>query len=386
MATEKPDKPYPDFPLFAHATRRWAKKVRGKMCYFGPWADPQAALTKYLDQKDDLYAGRSPRKPEDVGLTVRDLCNQFLTAKRHRLENEELGQRMFKEYHAACERLVDAFGRNKLVSDLRAEDFEQLRATLSKGVGPVTLSSRVRLTRIVFKYAYDSDLIDKPIKMGPSFKGPSKKTLRAERQSKPLRLIEAAELRGVIENASIPMRAMVLLAINTAFGNGDISSLPITALDLEGGWVTYPRPKTAIMRRCPLWPETVAALKEAIAIRPKAKRPEFDGLVFLTKSGLPLVRMGSNFCNIDSLGQLFSSLLTKCGLKRENLGFYALRHSFETIAGATKDQIAVSHIMGHSPSSDDMSSIYRERIDDERLRAVSDHVRAWLWPETITAK
>ena len=249
MATEKPDKPYPDFPLFAHATRRWAKKVRGKMCYFGPWADPQAALTKYLDQKDDLHAGRSPRKPEDVGLTVRDLCNQFLTAKRHRLENDELGQRMFKEYHAACERLVDAFGRNKLVSDLRAEDFEQLRATLSKGVGPVTLSSRVRLTRIIFKYAYDSDLIDKPIKMGPSFKGPSKKTLRAERQSKPLRLIEAAELRSVIENASIPMRAMVLLAINTAFGNGDISSLPITALDLEDGWVTYPRPKTAIMRR-----------------------------------------------------------------------------------------------------------------------------------------
>jgi hypothetical protein len=26
-----------------------------------------------------------------------------------------------------------------------------------------------------------------------------------------------------------------------------------------------------------------------------------------------------------------------------------------------------------------MASVYRERISDERLRAVTDHVRAWLF-------
>src|SRR5438552_7360696 len=88
----KPAKPTPGFPLFPHATGRWAKKIRGRLHYFGPWADPDGALAKYLEQKDALHAGRKPR-PDANALTVRELANAFLNHKRALLEAGELTPR-----------------------------------------------------------------------------------------------------------------------------------------------------------------------------------------------------------------------------------------------------------------------------------------------------
>ncbi len=80
--TDKPKKPYPDFPLFPYATKRWAKKIRGKLRYFGPWQDADRALDRYLTEREDLYAGRKPRVAA-ARTTIRDLSNRFLTSKTH---------------------------------------------------------------------------------------------------------------------------------------------------------------------------------------------------------------------------------------------------------------------------------------------------------------
>jgi integrase len=71
------------------------------------------------------------------------------------------------------------------------------------------------------------------------------------------------------------------------------------------------------------------------------------------------------------------------GLKREGVGFYTLRHVFRTVADAARDPVAVDLIMGHTDSS--MGGRYRERIEDARLRAVADHVRAWLFGRPASA-
>src|SRR5207244_7623487 len=78
---DKPAKPYPEFPLTAHPAGYWCKKIRGKIHYFGPWSDPDGALKSYLDQKDDLHAGRKPR-PDPEAVTVKELANAFLAHKQ----------------------------------------------------------------------------------------------------------------------------------------------------------------------------------------------------------------------------------------------------------------------------------------------------------------
>jgi integrase len=373
-ASSKPAKPYPDFPLFPHDTNRWAKKIRGKLHYFGPWHDPDGAIKKYQREREDLYAGRTPRSLPG-GLTLRNLANRFLTAKRHLLETRELSQRSFDDYHATCERIVTTFGRERLVVDLAADDFDKLRSKVAKTWGPVALGNEISRVRTLFKYGFDAGLIDTPVRFGPHFKRPSKMVLRKARHEKGPRMFEPAEIRALLNIASPGFQAMILLGINCGFGNADVGMLPLTSLDLKGGWVTYPRPKTGVNRRCPLWLETVKALKVAIAGRPNPKDSVDAGLLFLTKYGH---RWAKKTCD-NPVTKEMRKLLDGINLKRPGLGFYGLRHSFETIGGEARDQAAVDAIMGHAPHGNDMSAVYRERMTDERLQRVSDHVRKWLF-------
>src|SRR5262245_13236092 len=102
---EKPAKPYPEFPLFPHANGCWAKKIRGRLHYFGCWDDPDAALSKYLAEKEDLHAGRSPR-PDPAALTIKDVCNAFLNHKQAAVDAGELSPRTWQEYKQACDLVV----------------------------------------------------------------------------------------------------------------------------------------------------------------------------------------------------------------------------------------------------------------------------------------
>jgi hypothetical protein len=103
----RPSKPYPEFPFYAHASGRWAKKTRGKLHYFGKWQDDpegKAALNRNCEQRDALYAGRTP-STRKTGLTVKDLCDRFLYAKESKVISGELAPVTFRDYYATCLRV-----------------------------------------------------------------------------------------------------------------------------------------------------------------------------------------------------------------------------------------------------------------------------------------
>lgn len=147
------------------------QKIRGKLHFFGPSDNPQAALQRFNYEWPYLSEGRTP-PPADTGdgCTVRDLCNVFLTSKRAQVESGELSDRSFRDYYNTCERLIQQFGRERRVDDLRPDDFERFRSVLTKRLGPVTLRNTITRCRSVFKYVQDQQLIDQPLNFGQSFR------------------------------------------------------------------------------------------------------------------------------------------------------------------------------------------------------------------------
>src|SRR5262249_37758149 len=157
--------------------------------------------------------------------------------------------RTWADYRAATDLLVGAFGKQRVVADLGPDDFATLRNKMTRKWGPVRVRDFVQRIRSVFKHGFDAGLMATPMRFGPGFARPSKKTMRLERARKGPRMFEARELVKVLALAPMPLEAMIFLGINCGFGNSDCGLLPLSALDLEHGWVNYHRPKTGIHRR-----------------------------------------------------------------------------------------------------------------------------------------
>jgi len=364
-AKPSPGKPYKSFPLTPHRNGQFCKKIRGQIFYFGSVNDPKAALQRYHEHCDGLHKGRIAEVKRDGDeFTIRDLANRFLEAAEARKEAGELTARTFADYFRDCQRLIKFFGRNRTVESITRDDVKKLRAFLARGVNPQTLNGRVGVTRSIFKFAYDEELIEKPIRFGKDLKRPDKRVMRRSRAEAGRKHFLAAEIRGILDAAN--------------------------CIDLEHGWIDYPRPKTGVPRRCPLWPETVEAIK-AVAGRAgetqKSRRPEAAGLLFVTRKGFPFVRsepkVSANgqpyVVEHDAIATTLKRIMERKRIAIPGLGFYGLRRSFETIGGETGNQVAVDHIMGHVPAANDMGAVYRQHVAESALRQVTDHVRKWLF-------
>ena len=133
----KPSKPYADFPLTPHPSDVGARRFAGKLHYFGSIDNPDAALAKFLEQKDALLAGRKPR-PDSSAVTVKELCNTFLTHKKGLLDASELTAHTWTKYKTACDEVVITFGKSRMAKDVGPDDFAFASQTHGEEMGRVS--------------------------------------------------------------------------------------------------------------------------------------------------------------------------------------------------------------------------------------------------------
>lgn len=375
----KPTKPYPEFPLYAHRNRQWAKKIRGRTWFFGVWEDPQAALKKYQAEIHEIQAGRDPRRLGVVeassGVAVSEMLNIFLADMDRRVESGEVSRRHFKDVLDSCKLVTACFGRGTVVSALRAADFGTLRKSFRETWGAVKCGNEIQRIRSAFKWAAESELIPAVPNFGPAFKKPPKRVVRREKQQRQSAVgtmdFSAEELRNLINASAGWLKACILLGLNGGMGASDCGKLKDHHVDFGSGFYDLPRSKTGIDRRFHVWEITRDAITEAVS-----GRPEGETLCFVTSHGKPVWWETDAGSKCDNVGKAFRKLNVKLGIQKVGRSFYSLRRTFETVAGETRDQVAVDLAMGHA--DDSMGGVYRQSISDNRLIAVSKHLEQWL--------
>ncbi|MBX3420528.1 MAG: tyrosine-type recombinase/integrase [Pirellulaceae bacterium] len=364
-----------DFPLTWHPAGQWCKRVLGRLHYFG--ADPDRALQRWCDDKDDLLAGRKPRQRKRGSSTLEEAVNLFLDHVEDQVERGEKSRRWYEDMCSTGKLLLAALGRSWAVESLTPEDFESLRKRLSltrkrKGekqrqVSHTTLNNRVTRVRTMFNWLLKAKIITAAPDYAAAFDAPDMVARENERLERGTKDFTRAEVRSLLRHAKDHPRlyAAILLALNTGCQNADITTLKRSHVDLAGGWYLQPRAKRAKRRRAKLWPRTVRALQAVIGNRQLAD----DDLIFTSATGGP-------WHGRNCLAKEFATLKSNAGITKARCGFQWLRHTFITQASQGGDLIAVQLAVGHVDRT--ITARYIHSVYDPRLESIANLVDSWL--------
>jgi len=391
----KTDHPYltanPDFPLSPHIDKkrgigRWYKTIRGKRHYFGAVDDPDAALRRYEAAQDQLEADTNSVRSD--GVTLKDVANEWLDARAADRKDGEITDQTFDSYYRIAQNVCDVLGKNTPVAVLAPAHFSKLARTIRRKSSPTNANKSRTVIKMMLKWAWESEIIPDAVRFGPDFRPMKKADKRAAKHAKGRMTFTAAEIRTLLDAASIDLKAFILLGINGGLYSKDISDLTPSDIDLKKAVIDDQRVKTKVDRQIPLWPSTVKAIRAAM-VQERNPKASARGLLFCTATGLPWYREslkkrydGSpKLYKVDQVGKEFRELQQACGLHRSGRGFGHFRHSHRTISDGAGDPHAAMRVMGHELPG--ISSHYIETIEWDRLRRVTNHVHEWLFGESF---
>lgn len=368
-----------DFPMSPHGSGQWRVRINGRDCYFGTLDDPNAAREQFEYDAPWIEKGLPIPDPTKADrTTLAGVLDRWMDYQQSRNESESIAPKTYDDYRRVAEFLKDNLNGSTPVEMLTPDRWTTLRSDIDKMTKSPTVASRyVTICKMPFRWAYESEIIDRPVRFGPSFKIAKRSAIRKARHKANSRIFTPEEVRKLIDAATGNMRAMLLMGINAGMTQSEVSSLLWPDIDTDLQYMDTIRNKTAAKRAAPLWQETVEALKAI---------PRHDGIerVFTTRHGNPYIKThtstdGKVYMR-DNVSREFNKAADAAKLKLpKGMGFGKLRHTFRTVADSCTDTNAIKRIMGHEVGSGEVEATYIKDIAQERLQAVTDHVRDWLY-------
>jgi hypothetical protein len=344
------------------ADGRVCKKIDGRYFTWPNEVSARAALIE-LARRRELGSADAPTPATPSDPPLRVIANRF---RADRQQHVQPGT--WSDYETAIDEFLEITGKHRVSSSLRPDDFAKVRRRWAASLGPWKIDNRVQSVRTMFRWAADvARLIDRVPWYGDSFhKSTAADKRRVEREHVAAhgeRVFSRGELKQILNHATGPLRAFILLGLNGGMYAAEIAALRHADLRRDGPrWIIdTDRPKTLIMRKFVLWPETVKAIEVC-------RRGE--ELLFLTSHGNPWVNGETN-----SITLLFGRLLQELRIKRRGMNFGKLRHTHISAVGDHPDLRAARLVRGQKFSG---IETHYDKPDLKRLRAITDLARRRL--------
>lgn len=379
----KPEKPE-NSPLYAHNNGQWAATVRGQTVYFGPWDDHTSALAEYHEMSRHVGRGGDPFAPTTVGA----LLQLFLSEQKGRHKEGKIRTRTLNDLLRHCPVFETHFGKHTRIQALTLKAMKDFRESLNDGVNgslnAIGVSIRVRLLRQMLKWAEEKKYIDRAL-WRESVTMPTARQVRDAKEVTASKTMPLATGQALLQCENPMMKVAHYFGANCAFEPHDCGEVKWRHLEIgHVSWLNFPRPKTGCPRRCPLWPETVEAIKAWKSVRPKGN----DELVLVSRNGSPVAGTGSASTRVGGINA--SSIVSRqtdrqlraLALKEPGVCYMGWRHVAQTI-GETASPLGTKGIMGHVPAKSDMSSEYRVDIAPEILFSVVKVLREY-WIDGVS--
>jgi hypothetical protein len=313
-----PAKPYPTFPLFAHARGYWAKKIDKRQLSFGRWeptsdkaryeASWKAALANYNQYTEDVAHGRQlEQRPDEA--TLKLMCDAFLTRQHDRVVTGEIKPIHFGDVKAGILRFRAAMGEGLTLGELERDGVPLIAAWLAglrADFGWYAYNRHVAIVRAMFKWSEHpvEGILRRPFRLMALLVKQGELQRRRESKAKVVErgqfCYTPAELWVMMHAGNIHHMAMMMLGYFCGFGNNDCGELtfehveldPDPSLELPPGWghIHFPRPKTEIERAAVIPPLVCDVLRASIAVRPEPSKAKWSKRVFITSHGYPYTR------------------------------------------------------------------------------------------------